>query len=439
VLPHSASRLVARLIALLLAVGLPAAALAAGRVSFEDLLANLKSPNVRTRIDAAAALGKSRRRDAVSALSAVTRDPEVKVRLEVARALREIRDPAAIPAYVTLTEDGDPVVRAEAVAGLVDLYVATDRASGGDRFVDVFAEQYDSGAPPQTKVDPSVLRALTLSLRDDDRGIREQSALALGVLGAKGSLKELAAALQDPEPSVRGAAALAIAKLRGTEHAKALVALLADDAGSVRVRVIQALGILRVKEAAKPLRETFEANRKRDLGLRALDALSKVADPGQSDLFKELLTDADVERKRLAVEGLARVSGASLLPEFKKDYQREKNDELKIAFSFAITLLGDRAFIDTIVLNMPSRTYGKRCREYILELGRDILTDLYPYLSDPDADIRAELCDVLAMLDDAEAVKRLTPLLNDPSAQVADRANRAIERLRRGSAEAAAR
>jgi HEAT repeat protein len=437
--PHLASCRVVRLAALLLAVVLPAVAGAAGRLSFEDLLANLKSPNVRTRTEAASALGKSRRRDAVSALSALVRDPEAKVRLEVVRALREIRDPAAIPAYVALTEDGDPAVRAEAVAGLVDLYIGTDRASGGDRFLDVFAEQYDSGAPPQARVDASVLRALTLSLRDDDKGIREQSALALGVLGARGSLKELAAALQDPEPAVRGAAALAIAKLRGFEHAKALIGLLEDDAGSVRVRVIQALGILRIKEAGKPLRETFEANRKKDLGLKALDALSKVADPSQADLFKELLQDADVDRKRLAIEGLARVSGAGMLPDFKKDYQREKNEELKIAFSFGITLLGDRAFVDTIVLNVPSRTYGKRCREYILELGHDILADLYPYLSDPDADIRAELCDVLAMMADPEAIARLTPLLNDPSAQVADRANRAIERLHRASGEAAAR
>jgi HEAT repeat protein len=208
---------------------------------------------------------------------------------------------------------------------------------------------------------------------------------------------------------------------------------------SVRIRVIQALGILRVKEAGRPLRETFEANRRRDLGLRALEALSKVADPGQADLFKELIQETDADRKRLSIEGLARVADASLLPAFKKDYQREKIEELKIAYSFAITLLGDRAFIDTLVLNMPSRAFGKRCRDYILELGRGILPDLYPYLADTDADIRAELCDILALIGDPEAVSHLTGLLTDPSPQVADRANRAIEHLRRSSAEASAR
>ena len=175
------------------------------------------------------------------------------------------------------------------------------------------------------------------------------------------------------------------------------------------------------------------------MGLRALEALSRVADPAQADLFRELIQDADPERRRLAIEGLARVSDASVLSAFKKDYQREKSDELKVAYSFGITLLGDRAFLDSVILNLPSRTLGKRCRDYVLELGRDVLPELYSYLNDPDADIRAALCDILAILGEPESVARLSPLVNDPSPQVADRANRAIEHLRRTSAEASVR
>ena len=69
-------------------------------------------------------------------------------------------------------------------------------------------------------------------------------------------------------------------------------------------------------------------------------------------------------------------------------------------------------------------------RRYILEMGRDVLPDLYPYLNDPDADVRAELCDILADLGDPDAITRLSPLISDPSAKVADRANRAVEKLR---------
>jgi HEAT repeat protein len=144
--------------------------------------------------------------------------------------------------------------------------------------------------------------------------------------------------------------------------------------------------------------------------------------------------DPDPERKRLAVEGLGRISDAARLPAFKKDYQREKGDELRLAYSFALTLLGDRAFVDTIVLSLPSRTLGTRARGYLLEMGPDILPDLYPYLADPDPEIRASLADVIAIIGDAEAIGRLTPLINDPSPRVADRANRAVEKLRRAQA-----
>ena len=424
------------LIVLLLAVGGVGAAEAA-RVSFEDQLANLKSPNTKTRLEAATALGKSRRREAVGGLSALVQDPDARVRLEVARALRELRDPTAIPAFVTLTEDEDRNIRQEAIAGLVDLYVDTDRLSGVEKFIEMFSDEYDHLTPaPHARIDPAVIRALTLGLRDDDKGIREQSALALGMLGARASLKELGDALSDPEPGVRGAAALSIAKLGGKEHGRALVALLADSSTPVRNRVLHAIGTLQVKEAGPALREMFEANRRKELGQRTLQALSRVADPAQADLFRELVQDADPERKRLAIEGLARVSDERLLPAFKKDFQREKSDDLRVAYSFAITLLGDRAFLDSIVLNLPSKTLGRRCREYILELGRDLLGDLYPYLNDPDADIRAELCDILAAFGDPESIARLTPLVNDPSAHVADRANRAIEQLRKATSEA---
>ena len=426
-------------LAILLAVAVPGA-IAAPRLTFEDLLANLKSPNAKTRQEAAAELGKSRRREAVSGLSALVRDPDPKVRLSVVRALRELREPSAIPALVTSTEDEDANIREEAISSLVDLYIDTDKSKGIERFIEVFSDEYDrTMVPPQTRIDPAIVRAITLGLRDDDKGIREQSALALGILGARASRKELGDALNDPEPGVRGAAALAIAKLGGTEHGRALVALLADPNTGVRNRVLHALGILKVKEGGPALREMFEANRRKELGGRTLQALSRVGDPNQADLFRELIQDVDPERKRLAIEGLARVSDERLLPAFKKDFQREKNEELKVAYSFAITLLGDRAFLDSIVLNLPSKTLGRRCREYILELGRDTIGDLYTYLNDPDADIRAELCDILAAFGDPQAIARLTPLVNDPSAHVADRANRAIEQLRRVSTEASTR
>jgi HEAT repeat protein len=420
-------------LAILLLAATPA--VAAPKPSFEDLVANLKSPNAGTRQDAAAALGKSRRREAVTPLAALVRDPEARVRLEVVRALRALRDPAGVPALVTSLGDGDREVREEAIGTLVEIYTERDRVGPVGRFLEIFSDEYDrTTIAPYTSVDPLAEQGLAGSLRDEDPALREQAALALGILNARATLPALANALRDPDPGVRGAAATSIGKIGTAADGTALIPLLADEHTEVRNRVLQAIGVLRVREAGAPLRQLYENNRRREAGTRVLAALSRIADPAQTDLFQEVVQDADPERKRLAVEGLGRISDAARLPAFKKDYQREKSDEMRLAYSFAITLLGDRAFVDTIVLNLPSRTLGTRSRNYLLEMGSDVLPDLYPYLSDPDPEVRAALCDVIALIGDADAVARLTPLINDPSPKVADRANRAVEKLRRGAA-----
>ena len=305
---------------------------------------------------------------------------------------------------------------------------------GGGRFLQVFSDEADrTSIGPNVKVEPSVYEGLAKCLHDEHADVRESAALALGILGGGGQTRELVGAFQDPVPAVRAAAATAVGKVGAQEDGRALIPLLSDESLEVRNRALQGLGVLRVTEAGPALRELYEQNRRKEWGLRVLATLSEIADPAQAELFLQLVQDPDPERKRLAVEGLGRISDSSRLPAFKKDYQRERNDEVKLAYSFAITRMGDRAFLDSLVLSLPSRTLGTRSRDYILEMGRPILPDLFPYLNDPDAEVRAALCDIIGSLGDPEAIPRLQPLLGDPSANVADRANRAVERLRRGS------
>ena len=410
----------------------PGHAAAASKPSFDDLVANLKSPNAKTREAAAVALAKSGRRDAVAPLAALVRDPEPKVRLEVARALGQLKDPAAAAALVTSLGDGDPQIREEAIGGLVGIYAERERVGPVGRFLKLFSDEIDrAGSGLYGKVAPAVYQGLARALRDEDKGTREAAALSLGILDGKSAIPDLQTALQDPDADVRGAAAGALGKIGTAKDGRALIPLLADDSYPVRLQVLSAIGTLRVEEAGPALREMYEANRRREIGLKVLEALSRVGDAKQVELFQQLIQDPDPEKKRLGIEGLARISDASRMAAFKKDYQREGNQELKLAYAFAITRMGDHAFLDSLILSLPSRTVGSRSRGYILELGSEVLPEIYPYLTDPDADIRAQLCDIIGGLGDPEAINHLTPLLSDPSGSVSDRANRAIERLRR--------
>jgi HEAT repeat protein len=408
---------------------------AASKPTFSELLADLKSPTAKTRQDAVTELAKTRRREAVDPLSALVRDPDARVRMEVVRAFRDLRDLSARPALLTSLRDGDPKIREEAVGTLVELYSERDRSGPIDFFLELFSDEYDrASVSPFTAVDPAVVQALAALLQDEERVIRKDVAYSLGILGATSQVAALVGAFQDADAGVRGAAATSLGKVGSAQDGKALIPLLADESSDVRNRAMQAIGVLRVREAGLPLRELFDTNQKRSLGVKVLASLSRIADPTQADLFRELLQDPDPEKRRLSIEGLGRVAEPSLLAAFKKDYQRERAEDLRLAYSFAITMLGDRAFVDTLVLALPSRTLGTRARNYILELGAPLVPELLPYLSDPDAEIRAALCDILSQIGDADAIPRLNPLLNDPSTKVADRANRAVELLRRGRA-----
>lgn len=408
---------------------------AAEKLSFDDLVANLKSPNPSTRAAAAQQLGQSRRREAVAPLAVLVRDEEPKVRIEIVRALRQLRDLSAVPALVASLQDGDASVREEALGTLVELYAERERTGPVGRFLQGFSDE-DERAPllAHVPVDPAVYEGLARLLRDEQRSVRAQAALALGLLDGRPALRDLTAALQDPISDVRGAAVSAIGKIGRPDDGRPLIALLTDESGDVRNRTVRALGTLRTSEAGPALRETYDGTRHRETGLKVLEALARVGDASQAEFLKRLLQDSsDPERKRLAVEGLARISDTGSLPGFKKDFQRTRDDELRLALAFAAARLGDPTFVDSLVLCLPSRTLGSRCEDYLVELGPGILPELYPYLSDPDAEVRATLCDVMAALGQPEAADKLAPLIQDPSAKVADRANRAVERLKRGS------
>ncbi len=437
---HAFSRPAQRLLPALAlaAVAVLAVAPVAAGESFEDLLGDLKSPTARTRVSAASALGKSRRRDAVAPLSALVRDPEPKVRLEVVNALRSLRDVSAVPALVTSLQDGDPKVREQAISALVEIYAERERGGALDRFLQSFSDEYErASVAPYTAVSPAVFKGLAGTLRDEEKGIRAASAYAIGILGGDSVATDLVAALQDPESEVRAAAATALGKVGTEAEGRALVPLLDDHSMTVRNRALQAIGVLRVREAGPRLRELFEQNKRRELGDRALAALSRIGDPAQVDLFRELLTSSHSERRRLAIEGLGRIADPSLLPAFKKDFQRERDGDVRMAYNFAMVLLGDHAFLDSIVLGLGgSGATAARARAYLLELGPKVATDLYPYLQDQDARVRGTLCDILAQLGEVNAIPRLVPLRGDPNSEVADKANRAIERLRRAEAAA---
>ena len=70
-----------------------------------------------------------------------------------------------------------------------------------------------------------------------------------------------------------------------------------------------------------------------------------------------MVLQADPRHRRPGVEGLARLGDKANEVRFKRDFQREKNDELRAAYAFAIFLFGDRPSIS--FQSLGSNSSGK--------------------------------------------------------------------------------
>ena len=57
------------------------------------------------------------------------------------------------------------------------------------RFLEIFSDEYDrASVAPYVAVDPSVITALAAALRDEQKSIREEAALALGILDGRAAM-----------------------------------------------------------------------------------------------------------------------------------------------------------------------------------------------------------------------------------------------------------
>ena len=375
----------------------------AAEESFEDLLANLKSPTARTRLRRRQRRSrKSRRREAVAPLSALVRDPEPRVRLEVVDALRQLRDVSAVPALVTSLQDGDPSVREEAIsAHRRDLRRARAR-----RPVDALPAGLLGRV--RARLGPAVHRRrpgrVPGARRDAARRreghpggsrVRDRHPRRPERRGRRWRLpcrtRSPTCAAPPPRRSARWA--------RPTDG-KALIPLLADEstdraaAGDAGGRACCA--------CARPARRCASCSSRTASARWEPRARRAQPDrrPAQADLFRELLASSDPEQRRLAVEGLGRIADKSLLDGFKKDFLREKNSDVRLAYNFAHRpARRPRLPRQHRLRARPARARRRRGRAATCSRsGPAVAPDLYPYLNDPDPQVRGAVCDVLAQL-----------------------------------------
>lgn len=179
-----------------------------GPDTIPQLLPCLKDEKWRVREQAAKTLGLLKDAQAVSALMLVCRDRDGAVKSAAAEALGRIGDPKAVPTLIKLFKDNSKIVRETAGTALVQIGDESIPAlletlndphfvirCHGIRALGGMTTDYQIGRA-WTK-DPRVVDALIKALKDEDRAVREDATMALGIIGDTKAVPGLMEAMKD--------------------------------------------------------------------------------------------------------------------------------------------------------------------------------------------------------------------------------------------------
>lgn len=410
----------------------------AAQSSFQDEIANLRSPNVGTRVKAARALGKSGRPEAIPALTQAMRDPEVKVRRQTMSALRSFTSSEAVDAFLIGLQDEDKGIRRDALIAALEVYVGAGNAEIENSMSWITGDRKRTpGLKGLIPYDPRVADAVTARLQDEEPVIRRRAAYTLGVLGAESAVAGLSSSLYDGDKSVRREAIHALSEIGSDDAGEALRDALGGAANELTGDVVDALGQMQYKPAAPQLVSIYDSNVNK-LGDRALRALAEMGAPDARAVFYYQMTSKKVDQRRWAVEGLGRLDDPGMVPGLIKDFLREPDPTVQLAYCFALSYLGQREYVDRVALDLGNKKRRHQAHAYAVELGDEFLNEFVTYLADPVALVRMEMAQVLMEIGDPKAIPYLEPLLADPDSEVADHANVAIARLLQGRMSASA-
>ena len=458
-----------------LALALAAAAGAGfAQPTVEESLARLESADANTRRGAASELARHGGPDAVAGLNAAAAaDQHPRVRRAVLEALLSLRRPGAAPGLIAFLADAERDNRRDAIRGLVEMHGLSGRPGGGTRAVNwLLRQEHEFVLDPLRPVSGEVVAAIVERLTDDERSVRETAVEALGALragagaeaeagvevgdgveaGAAADVEGAAdvesapglsatanaisaladAARIDSEAEVRREAVRALGRIATPGAGEALLTFLPDrDAGDSRAEAVRALGRMAYAPAGAALLAIYDERPDSGLGRDALEGLARIGFDGARGTFYYELGHREAKRREFAAEGLGRLDDPSLADGLIRDFLREDDGRVQLAFAFSLVRLGRTPFVDRIVLSLDHRFLGEAARQYALELGAPLIPEYGRYLrEDPDRDLRLRLVELLERIGDPAAIPALTEAAGDEDTAFADRARAALRRLR---------
>lgn len=413
----------------------------------EGLIYDLKHPDAKRKKEAAVQLGKNRVRQAVPALIELTQDPDHMIRLEAVRALVRINDTRALQAYIRLTRDINTEIQKKSIEGILAVYVVEGSGfvHGVKKIVGFVNPLHDDYDPLVVEsyipVSQDAIDVLAALLNSSEMGIRKEAARALGVLRAHSALPAIQDLLViETDNGVKVELVRAIYKIADRQAALALVPLIDDPDRKVRDEAIFAVGRLKVSEAVQLLMDLYQSGvqeRRTILGIvpvsgsdilqkMLFEALAFIGDPGSKELFLDVLDHEEKFFRRYAGEGIGRIGDQSYTTLLAKQYLREEEGDVRLAFSFALYRLGRDEHLLELV---ESSTDGDQGFHYLLELEPEEVPKLYSYLRSEKDSIKARLLEVVGLRGGESALPIVQEMIGSQNADVVSAANLALRRI----------
>lgn len=425
--------------------GMPSAQEAKER-TVEGLIYDLKSPDPERRKEAAKLLGDNKVNRAVPDIIPLVEDSNSSVKSVAAKALLDINDPRALPAFIKAVRDPSIEMQKIGIQGVLNVYTTppggfmTEMKKAAD-FLNPLSDTYNPMmVEPYVAVSEDAITAIADLLFSSDKGIRKDSAVALGILRAQSALPAIEDALEkEGDNGIKLELIRTIYKIGDPSAGEVLVPLIRDPDKDVHDEAILALGRLRYKDAVPPLNELYNAGieeRKKifgvlpvsgtdDLQRKILESLAYIGDERSVAIFEAALEDSRDGFRLAGAEGLGRVGDASYLKLLATRYLRENSKSVKLGMSYALFLLGREEHLVELVDNADSQ----QAYYYLLELQPEQVKLIYPYLQSEPAKQKVALLNVLGLRGDMSALTLAEELTNDKDADVASAANLAIRRL----------
>jgi HEAT repeat protein len=373
------------------------------------------------------------------------RNPDVKVRMSAVRLLREAQYPESIVPMVPLVNDPVDDIQVETIAAELSFFMV-EKVPARKR-VGFLVEVRNSGGAPGAfdlgplavapKVaPPELIQALFTAVDDENARVRLEAMYAVGIVGLRSFPAEseapLVKALDHYDPAIRMAAARVAGRLRVKAAGDALIAAVNDSNRDVRYAAMRALGDIDEARSVQALSEQLTYYGKGEGARSAIEALARIADPSSVPVFAAQLTHKDPFMRRAAAEGLGRVGDMSQVTLLQTGAGNDLEAPVRAAMAFALQKLGQH-YVSRLVDFLNSDAMASQVQGYLIELGPSIERELLPRLLEPDEVIRARVAEVLGAIGGDASVAALQGL-KDPDRGVVAAAEQAVERikLRRG-------